>query len=64
MKTLDKTKPYGEIMGVLSSAPRARYEQDGVLYDVNGLCLEVVQEDPVEEEKPKRSYRKRVVETD
>lgn len=32
MKTLDKTKPYGEVYGISV----AKFEQDGVLFDVFG----------------------------
>lgn len=34
---LDKLRPYGTIFGV---AGRARYEQDGKLFDTQGTCIE------------------------
>lgn len=36
MKTLDKTRPFAEVCGYVG---KARYEQDGYLFDVNGDCV-------------------------
>ena len=33
----DKSKPYGEICGSVDGAPCARYIQDGVFYNNNGV---------------------------
>jgi hypothetical protein len=35
MKTLDRSKPFGEVFGI----SRARYEQDHVLFDAQGHAL-------------------------
>ena len=38
---LDRTRPYGAICGALAEAPTARYEQDGRLFDRDGLPVEL-----------------------
>lgn len=44
MKTLDSGRAFGEICGS-PSATRARYEQDGILFDADGNALNCVEPD-------------------
>lgn len=61
MKTLDKSRPYGEIFGTPSGAANARYEQDGMLFDAKGNIVSApgLVEKPIEstvEEQGAESY--------
>ena len=48
MTTLDKRKPYGEIMGYHRGA---RYEQDGKLFNSAGKCIDEPEAPEVPEPK-------------
>lgn len=52
MRTLDRTRPYGEVFG---EGP-ARFEQDHVLFDAQGNALTDAPE--IEPEQPKKRGRK------
>lgn len=52
VKTLDKTRPYGEVWGQVEGVSGARFAQDGALFDAGGRLLVDMNPAPVVEEAP------------
>lgn len=55
-KTLDTSRPYGEVFGQVDGVVGARYQQDNALFDSNGKLLKTlpkgtVDKDQLEENK-------------
>ena len=49
--TLNRSAPYGSIMGVLATHPTARFEQNGRMFDATGACVDITPEEYAEAER-------------
>ena len=56
MKTLDKTRPYGEIYGTIDN--NGRYEQDGCLFRADGSLVQVPRVDVEPKKAPESTSAK------
>ena len=63
MKTLDRTRHYGEVCGYDPGQPGARYHQDGLYFSVSGDQVSNVVEPAAEVpmEKPRSSRPSRAI---